>query len=267
MGRFANMSPIARRNALALMMLAVLFVGTGIAWVISAARTPARAGETWYLITEGGKPVGWHVVQRQDLDGDGSRGYEVRVLTTGTSRIQSSRWKLNGQATRGSYVFHDRLVRPNGMLAAEGTTRIEYDHPDLITIHVPMGSNVQVTAQRKIDVGYIPNGRLRPILAEVARTGEAFAGQMAVEADGTVEPVVIQPVGTTTRPMAGRASLAHPARRRVAAAVPGGRRRLHPDHRTRRRRRPRHADPNPRRPGRRPGAIPRCSPGENQRVA
>ncbi|MFW6154282.1 MAG: hypothetical protein ACOC95_03605 [Planctomycetota bacterium] len=188
---FAKLTPTARRNLLAAILLVVLLALTAAAWVIAASVSPLRAGETWYLIRMDDRPVGWRVVQREAVPDGGSEGYGVRVLQGRTDTLVSwSRWQLGSDQRRGEYVSRLGALR-RGRPLAELVTRIVYDAPQVAL------TNVKAGLRRTVEVGedYIPEGRLRPTVVTVARTGETFQGTLALDAELAVVPVIIESEG------------------------------------------------------------------------
>ena len=124
MSMFANMSPSTRRSALAVMMLAILLLGTAGAWVI------VIAGETWYLITSGDTPIGWHVSQQETLPNGDGRGYDIiyTLVGDGSSMRSFSVWRLNAAATKGRYAS-ESVRSGRRRTSSTGVTHVKYDHP------------------------------------------------------------------------------------------------------------------------------------------
>jgi len=189
----AKLTPMARRNLLAVILLVILLALTGAAWVISRSISPLRAGETWYLASDGNQLVGWHVVQRETAAGGGSRGYSVEFLRRGTDTLVTwTLWQFGADQQRGEYVSRLGALR-RGRPLADVVTEIVYDAPLVALTNV----NRAGRRTRTVEVGedYIPEGRLRPTIADVARTGETFQGSLAVDAQLAVVPVILEAEG------------------------------------------------------------------------
>ncbi len=198
MNPFAQLTPIARRNVLAVIMLVILLALTAAAWVISTSISPLREGETWYLIREGDQPVGWQVVQRETVVGGAGRGYDMQFFAR-SSRGLWSIWRLDAARRSGRYLSGAIAAQPIG-LDIRPQTRIEYDAPRLAI--TPIGGPVR----RIIEVGpdYIPEGHLYPTVADVARTGETVEGLLAVDDRLAVVPVILEREGLATHTLNGR---------------------------------------------------------------
>jgi len=201
MAWFENMSQSARRSALAVIMLVILLLGTGIAWMIVAARSAVREGETWYLIARNGKPLGWRVIQRESAAGGGETGYDISYLGDGSAVIIFGRWRLNADATRGRYVS-ERAGIQGARMTPPNITRISYDHPMVrITREFPGG--ILIGEPQKIDESYIPEGKLLPVIVEVAGTGRAFDGEIVDDRQGRLVLIAVEPEDCVSREVEG----------------------------------------------------------------
>lgn len=205
-----NMTPRAQRSALALIMLAVLLAGTGVAWVISARRSAGRPGELWYLITDQQDgPVGWQVVQRQEEGAGGQSGYKV-LGADKQAPSNWSTWRLNADATQGSYASSMiQKIQVSGRIALGSTiTSIGYDGQTVtVSQMVRIGDYIledRHARQLPVDESYIAEGRLWPTIAKVAKTGQAVTGTMVRDEQMDLAKQSIEPLHTEIRTIQDR---------------------------------------------------------------
>jgi len=203
MNVFAKMPPAARQSALGLIMLALLLAGTAGAWVIVKTRSGPRPGEIWYLVTNAdGRPAGWKVIQRAEGGPLGLEGYEVVGGRLDEETI-CSRWQLDAQASRGKYASAVPLPGGQGVIV----TRIDYRKPE-VTIRQSLlnqGRETRVGQVRAaVPADYVPEGRLRDIILQVARTGDAFYGTMVLDEQAKLVNLAMEAQDRQARALAGQ---------------------------------------------------------------
>ena len=200
---FANMSPRGRRSALAVGMLAVLLLSTAAAWLITLGRSGARPGEQWYLIRGvDGTPVGWEVFQR---DADDRQGYHI--VGGRQSPPLASRWRLDADPTVGRYVSSVPIAA-NRRGVVYQVTAIGYDGKTvkLRQYNAVGAARGQVrTVLQWVDDSYIPEGRLREVVAEVARSGEQVLRTIVNDDQLQVVPMTLSPGEDVQRVVGGTA--------------------------------------------------------------
>lgn len=198
-----KMSPRRRRNALAVLMLAVLLAGTAFAWVITLTRSADRPGESWYLLTnEAGQPIGWQVVQRKVGEKGESDGYTVSIFH-GTSAITWSRWTLDAEAESGRYSSAVEGIGERGQLGTRRFTQIVYDNPALtVKLIGPRGRGVSVSFTVADD--YIPEGRLRSAIVRAAKKGKSSRHMVVVDSLARPVPLTLEPGDRQERTIGGR---------------------------------------------------------------
>jgi len=203
MAWLANMSPRNRRSALAVGMLGVLLLGTAAAWLITAGRSGARPGEQWYLIRGAdGAPVAWEVVQRS---ADGRQGYHV--LGGAQSAGIVSQWRLDADAAKGRYVSAAAIAANRRGQTVYRFTGIDYDGEAVKLrqwVLAGGGRRQVVTRSQRVDDLYIPEGRLRSVVAAVARSGEQVLRTIVRDELLRVVPLVLSPGELVQRRIAGR---------------------------------------------------------------
>lgn len=183
-------------SALALVLLAVLLAATGAAWLLTERSAEAAAGEFWYIQKDArGVPVGWMVARSGPGEPLGRAGYQVLGDDEG-ARI-ASRWQINDQATEGRYVALAPKLLANQTVAAAQTR-----------IHLA-GGQIQVsqtvarrTFQGALAVGpnYVAEGTREDLIAQVARSGQEFAGEIFLDDRMSLAPIRLTPAEPGTQP-------------------------------------------------------------------
>jgi len=130
---------------------------------------PARA--RWFLISRGGRNVGWQVRFRQPRPKGGFAGGEMRVELSATGPIRlTSRWLLNDQASAGTYLSDVSVLSRSGTVLlrrAMYSARIHLEQSLLdVQQHIHGGKYV---SQADEPAGYIPEGTMDVVLGLVAR--------------------------------------------------------------------------------------------------
>ncbi|NLF32067.1 MAG: hypothetical protein GX591_14415, partial [Planctomycetes bacterium] len=127
-------------------------------------------------------------------------GYSVELLERGPdARVTWSRWTLQSDRREGDYRSQVGVLR-RGRPLADRVVEIEYDAPRVVIRNTGLG----LRATAEVGADYIPEGRLEPLIADVARTGEAVQGTLAADAQRAVVPVVIEPEGRVSYRLNGR---------------------------------------------------------------
>jgi hypothetical protein len=204
MNFFSRMTPAARQSALGLIMLGVLLASTAGAWLIVKARSGPRKGESWYLISHTGVagqsgPIGWRVVQRNQGGPLGLEGYEVSGDPNGVAGC--SIWQLDPQATRGRYVSSVPLPPEEGQGDVE--TRIAFGEGHVTIRQTLIGPRGEVRipgVSYVAPVDYVPEGRIREVILEVARTGDPFYGRIVLDKASALVELALERQDVETRP-------------------------------------------------------------------
>ena len=135
------------------------------------AAWPDQAWAGWFLISRGGRNVGWQVRFRQPRPGGGFAGGEMRVELSATGPMRlTSRWLLNDQASAGTYLSDVSILSRSGTVLlrrAMYSARIHLEQSLLdVQQHIHGGKYV---SQADEPAGYIPEGTMDVVLGLVAR--------------------------------------------------------------------------------------------------
>lgn len=195
MSLFSDLSPNGRRNALAVVMLALLGVALGAAYLTARWSERPLEGESWLLITDdAGEIVGWRCLRR-DRDDQWLVGHDMESYgVDGRSAAAIiEQWRLHEDRTQGRYVAAVPTVIQNQQ--RDQLTHIGLDG-DVIEIVLSIeGGRTARRVRLARPENYIPEGALIEEIAEAAQTQKTFRGQMVINDTASLEPVTIQPLG------------------------------------------------------------------------
>jgi hypothetical protein len=190
MAIFSNLTPARRVSLLAAVMLAVLLLATGAAWLIvrSSPGFGPEADEHWYLIRDAaGELQGWMVTRAGSGGALDRGGYEIISYDSG--RTIASRWELNEDATRGQYVSVDAFVMPTGEVRGRQTRILLRDSRATIS-----GGPRRPAATVAVGPEYVAEGTLEDRIVEVARTGRPLIGTIVSDPEMRLIPLILAPV-------------------------------------------------------------------------
>lgn len=178
-----------RQSLRAATLLGVLLLCVGVAWLLVVYKSAdalegariineiqrkgigaylsAEGSENYYLITDGGQPLGWKFVYTKPLQNGEYAGGCIMLQNTGPDSVEisGSVWKLNANASEGEYTSH--IFIRDAMPQEVYITRITLSDKD-VQLEQNIGGKA-ITAASQRPANYIPEDLTRPAMFMLAQ--------------------------------------------------------------------------------------------------